>query len=63
MMTMMIRQDKIIDNDKMIENDKTIDNEGMEKMKGGRQKCQIINTIAIMCKEPRVQNMSHDGKP
>ena len=55
-------EDKIIDNDKMTENDKTIDNDRM-KMKGGQQKCQINNMVAIMCKEPRVQNTSHDGKP
>ena len=61
MMMMMIRQDKIIDGDKMTENNKTIDNELM-KMKGGQWKCQINNTVAMMCKEPRVQNTSHDGK-
>ena len=61
MMTMMIRQDKIIDNDKKPENDRTIDNERM-KIKGGQQKCQINNTVAMMCKEPMVQNTSHDGK-
>ena len=38
---------------RITENNKTIGNEGM-KMKGGQWKCQISNTVAIMCKEPRV---------
>ena len=48
-------KDKIIDNDKMTGNDKMTDNDGM-KMKGGGQKHEINNMVAIMCKEPRVQN-------
>ena len=61
MTMMMIRQDEIIDEDKMTDNDKMIEDE-MMKMKGGQQKCQINNRVAMMCEDPRVQNKSHDGK-
>ena len=41
----------------MTDNDKMIDN-NMMKIKGGQGKCQINNTVVMMCEDPRVKQIT-----